>query len=156
MVMAARSKPDVRSKPETIASDLPVSERVMLFCLASGTDWVRAGVRHATAQQVLLRGLIDRASTRARFKLTPLGRGVLAALLKPPVDDQGGWSRRAWRTRPHTLRRKSTNGTAVSTLAAARAGPLAGGGSSLIGFDERKDSPRSIKRRRINHHRQRL
>jgi hypothetical protein len=90
MVMAARSKPDVRSKPEAIAADLPVSERVMLFCLASGTDWVRAGVRHATAQQVLLRGLIDRASTRARFKLTPLGRGVLAALLKPPVDDQGG------------------------------------------------------------------
>jgi hypothetical protein len=26
--------------------------------------------------------------TRARFKLTPLGRNVLAALLKPPVDDQ--------------------------------------------------------------------
>jgi hypothetical protein len=31
---------------------------------------------------VLVRGLIDRASTRARFKLTPLGRDVLAALLK--------------------------------------------------------------------------
>jgi hypothetical protein len=90
MVMAARSKPDVRSKPETIAADLPVSERVMLFCLASGTDWVRAGVRHATAQQALGRGLINRATTRARFKLTPLGHDVLAALLKPPVNEQDG------------------------------------------------------------------
>jgi hypothetical protein len=90
MMMAARSNPDARVRSEVIAADLPVSERVMLFCLGSGTDWVRAGVRQATAEQVLVRGLIDRASTRARFKLTPLGRDVLAALLKPPVDDQGG------------------------------------------------------------------
>jgi hypothetical protein len=80
--MAARSKPDARVRPEVIAADLPVSERVMLFCLASGTDWVRAGVRHATAQQVLARGLVDRDPGPTRFKLTPLGRDVLAALLK--------------------------------------------------------------------------
>jgi len=35
-------------------------------------------------------GLIDRASTRARFKLTPLGRDVRAALLRPPVNEQDG------------------------------------------------------------------
>jgi len=29
----------------------------MLFCLASGTDWERGGVTHATAQQLLVRGL---------------------------------------------------------------------------------------------------
>jgi hypothetical protein len=79
-----------RLKPETIASDLRVSERIMLFCLASGTDWERGGVTHATSQHLLLRGLIDRASTAARFKLTPLGRGVLAALIKPPIDEQDG------------------------------------------------------------------
>jgi hypothetical protein len=80
----------VRIKPETIASDLRVPERMMLFCLARGTDWERAGVTHATPQHLLLRGLIDRASTSARFKLTPLGRDVLAALLKPPVNEQDG------------------------------------------------------------------
>jgi hypothetical protein len=90
MVMTARLKPDARVRPEVIAADLPVSERVMLFCLASGTDWVRAGVRHATTQRVLGRGLIDRATTRARFKLTPLGHDVLAALLKPPINEQDG------------------------------------------------------------------
>jgi hypothetical protein len=79
-----------RLKPETIASDLRVPERMMLFCIASGTDWERAGVTHATPQHLLLRGLIDRASTPARFKLTPLGRDVLAALIKPPIDEQDG------------------------------------------------------------------
>jgi hypothetical protein len=72
----------VRKTPANIASELRVPERVMLFCLASATDWERAGVTHATAQHLLLRGLINRASTPARFKLTPLGRDVLAALLK--------------------------------------------------------------------------
>jgi hypothetical protein len=35
---------------------------------------------------LLLRGLIDRASRPVRFKLTPLGRDVLAALLKLRQD----------------------------------------------------------------------
>jgi hypothetical protein len=76
--------------PAKIASDLRVPERIMLFCLASGTDWERAGVTHATAQQLLVRGLIDRNQSAGRFKLTPLGRDVLAALVKPPADEQDG------------------------------------------------------------------
>jgi len=28
--------------PDTIAAELTVLERVLLFCLASGTDWVKA------------------------------------------------------------------------------------------------------------------
>src|SRR5215471_596899 len=83
-----RPKSDALLTPQALASH-SVQERVLLFCLASGTDWERAGVTHATAQQVLVRGLIDRASTRARFKLTPLGREVLAALLRPPVGERG-------------------------------------------------------------------
>ena len=79
-----------RLKPETIASDLRVSERVMLFCLASGTPWEQAGVSHATPQHLLLRNLIDRHHAGARYKLTPLGREVLAALLRTPVDEQDG------------------------------------------------------------------
>jgi hypothetical protein len=77
-----------RLKPETIASDLRPPERMMLFCLASGTDWEHAGVLHATPQHLLLRGLIDRAPTPARVKLTPLGRAVFDALIKQPVDEQ--------------------------------------------------------------------
>jgi hypothetical protein len=79
-----------RLKPETIASDLRVPERKMLFCLASAAPWERAGVTHATAQQLLVRGLVDRHQSAGRFKLTPLGRDGLAALLKPPVDEQDG------------------------------------------------------------------
>ena len=33
--------------PQSLAS-LSVQERMLLFCLASGTDWERAGVIHAT------------------------------------------------------------------------------------------------------------
>ena len=76
--------------PAKIASDLRVPERIMLLCLASGTDWERAGVRHATAQQLLVRGLVDRDQSAGRFKLTTLGRDVLAALLRPPIDEQDG------------------------------------------------------------------
>jgi hypothetical protein len=76
-----------RAGPKTIASDLRVPERIMLFCLASGTDWERAYVTHATAQHLLVRGLIDRDPGPARFKLTPLGRDVLSALIRPPEQD---------------------------------------------------------------------
>jgi hypothetical protein len=40
---------------------------------------------------LLLRNLIDRDHAGARFKLTPLGRDVLGALLKPPIDES--WRR---------------------------------------------------------------
>jgi hypothetical protein len=38
----------------------------------------------------LVRGLVDRDQSAGRFKLTPIGRDVLAALIKPPVDEQDG------------------------------------------------------------------
>jgi len=76
-----------RPSPAKIASDLRVL-RIMLFCLSSGTDWERAGVTHATAQHPLVRGLIDRNQSAGRFRLTPLGCDVLAALIKPPVKEQ--------------------------------------------------------------------
>jgi hypothetical protein len=78
------------TKPENIASDLRVQERVMLFCLGSGTPWEQAGVTHTTPQHLLLRNLIDRDRAGARFKVTLLGRDVLAALLRRPADEQDG------------------------------------------------------------------
>jgi hypothetical protein len=64
------------SSPAKIASDLRVPERIMLFCLASGTPWEQVGVTHTTPQHLLLRNLIDREHGGSRFKLTPLGRDV--------------------------------------------------------------------------------
>jgi hypothetical protein len=46
---------------------LDVEERLMLFCVASGTDWLRAGIRGAVARTILV--------------LTARGRAVLAVLL---------------------------------------------------------------------------
>jgi hypothetical protein len=67
--------------PHSIAAALTVPERVLLFCLASDTDWVKAGVTHATAQRMMVRDLIEREHA-ASFRLTDQGRAMLAALLK--------------------------------------------------------------------------
>jgi hypothetical protein len=64
----------------SIAAELTVPERLLLFCLASDTDWQAASVTHATAQHMMVRGLIEREAA-SRFKLTDQGRAVLAALL---------------------------------------------------------------------------
>jgi len=69
-----------RPTPEMIAEGLTVPERIMLFCVASGTDWQKAGVTHMVAQQVLIRGLIDRRGANS-YVLTDQGRIVLEALL---------------------------------------------------------------------------
>jgi hypothetical protein len=72
-----------KSKPtaESIAAALTVPERLLLFCLASNTDWQAASITHATAQQMMVRGLIERDQAASRFVLTDQGRAVLAALI---------------------------------------------------------------------------
>ena len=67
--------------PQSIAAALTVSERLLLFCLASGTDWQAASITHATAQQMMVRGLIEREAA-TRYVLTEQGRAVLAAVLE--------------------------------------------------------------------------
>jgi hypothetical protein len=66
---------------ESTAAGLTVPERVLLFCLASGTDWQKAGVTHATAQCLMVRGLIERTAAGS-YLLTEEGRAVFAALLE--------------------------------------------------------------------------
>jgi hypothetical protein len=68
--------------PETIAAGLAVPERILLFCLASDTDWRSAGVTHTTAQHLLVRGLIGRDRTGTRYVLSDQGRAVLATFLE--------------------------------------------------------------------------
>ena len=64
----------------TIAAELSVSERVLLFCVASGTEWTRAGVTGATATAMMVKGLIERSSA-GDLNITKNGRAVLDALL---------------------------------------------------------------------------
>ena len=59
----------------------PLPERILLFCLASGTDWQAASIMRVTAQHLMVRGLIERHAA-TRFVLTEQGRAVLAAMLE--------------------------------------------------------------------------
>jgi hypothetical protein len=66
---------------ESIAASLTVSERVLLFCIESNTDWANAGITGATARIMQVKNLIERDQKATRFVLTEQGRTVLAALL---------------------------------------------------------------------------
>jgi hypothetical protein len=81
-----------------IAADLSTPERILLFCLASGTEWAEAGVTGATVTAMVVRGLVDRDAA-ARLVLTPDGRVVLNALLGAlrPADRAGGQPERLHR-----------------------------------------------------------
>jgi hypothetical protein len=63
------AKPTLNS----IAAALAVPERILLFCLASDTDWQKAGVTHATAQVMLGKNLVERNQAATRFVLTERG-----------------------------------------------------------------------------------
>jgi hypothetical protein len=67
--------------PDTIAAGLSVPERVLLFCLASDTDWLKASVSPVTVRHMLVRNLVER-NHAGQLALTEQGRAVLAALLK--------------------------------------------------------------------------
>ena len=50
-------------RPEDIAAELTPPKRVLLFCVASGTDWGRFGIQSATVQLAILRDLVERDPT---------------------------------------------------------------------------------------------
>ena len=73
-----------RPKPYSAAvqaAALSVPERVLLFCVASGTDWERAGITDTMVTATVIKGLIAREPTGGLY-LTKEGRAVLAALLQ--------------------------------------------------------------------------
>ena len=55
---------------------------MLVFCLATDTDWQAAGITHAIAQHMMVRGLVERDTSATSYRLTDQGRAVLAALLK--------------------------------------------------------------------------
>jgi hypothetical protein len=68
-------------KPESIAAGLSVPERILLFCLASGTDWQKAAVTGETVTVMMVKALVERDAA-GRLSLTNEGRAALAALMK--------------------------------------------------------------------------
>ena len=54
---------------QSIAANLLISERVLLFCIASRTDWVGAGVPNASVEMMIVLGLIERNHTET-YRLT--------------------------------------------------------------------------------------
>jgi hypothetical protein len=64
--------------PDTTA--LGVRERMLLFCVASGTDWQRAGVTGETVTALIVRGFLVRDG-KGKLALTDDGRAALRALL---------------------------------------------------------------------------
>jgi hypothetical protein len=74
-----RGRMAAKQTAETIAAELTVPERLLLFCLASDTDWQAASITHATAEHMMVRGLIERDHAAMRYVLTDQGRAVLGA-----------------------------------------------------------------------------
>ena len=62
------------------AAPLSVRERMLLFCVASATDWQWAGITSDTVACLVVRGLLVR-DERGRLMLTDRGRNALRALL---------------------------------------------------------------------------
>jgi hypothetical protein len=82
----ARNVRQPRPTPQTIfgTHTLTVPERVLLFCIASDTDPVKAGVPHSIAQVLISKNLVGKDRT-GRHVLTELGRGVLQSLIKAGI-----------------------------------------------------------------------
>jgi hypothetical protein len=80
---------DVAKAPTSadIAAGLSVAERVLLFCIASGTDWSKVAT-HSSVRHMIVCNLIDRAG--GGYVLTPQGRAVLNVLVQPPENEQDG------------------------------------------------------------------
>jgi hypothetical protein len=74
------AKPPKLDDPVAQAAALNIPERLLLFCIASKTEWARAGITGATATAMVVRGLIERDAA-GELALTKQGRAILAALL---------------------------------------------------------------------------
>jgi hypothetical protein len=66
--------------PIETAAALRVSERMLLFCVASNTDWKHSAIPSEIVTTMVVKGLFDR-DTAGVLTLTDRGRAVLRAML---------------------------------------------------------------------------
>jgi hypothetical protein len=76
--MSKRPAKSTAADAATPALNIP--ERLLLFCVASGTDWEHAGITGATVTAMVVRGMIAR-DAGGGLTLTPQGRAAFDALL---------------------------------------------------------------------------
>jgi hypothetical protein len=71
-----------KSKPIAIlgVDSLSVSERVLLFCVASNTDPIKAGV-NSSIQVMIVKNLL-KSDQAGQLAITDFGRRVLESLIK--------------------------------------------------------------------------
>jgi hypothetical protein len=74
------NRPPKKQAREPAAQALSIPARLLLFCVASGTDWERAGIPRATITTMVVRGLIER-DVAGGLTITKEGRALLRALL---------------------------------------------------------------------------
>jgi hypothetical protein len=67
-------------RDEAIGAGLSPAMRILLFYVASHTEWLRAGITEATVWHMLVRNLVERHAAGG-LALTDEGRAVLAAML---------------------------------------------------------------------------
>ena len=80
--MKAPRKPEAAklTMPAEAAAALRVSERMLLFCDASNTDWKHPAIPGEIVTTMVVKGLIERNAAGA-LTLTDRGRAVLRAML---------------------------------------------------------------------------
>ena len=66
--------------PRADVARLSVRERVLLLCVASSTDWQRAGVPGETVTGMIVKGLVVRGAV-GQLELTDRGRVTVLAML---------------------------------------------------------------------------
>jgi hypothetical protein len=85
MLEATMSKRPAKPTADVPAA-LTIPERILLFCVASGTDWEHAGITGATVTAMVVRGLIERDAAGG-LTLTPQVRAAFLEL-PPPGDHE--------------------------------------------------------------------
>jgi hypothetical protein len=68
-------------RPTWGSTALTARERTLLFCVSSGTDWLRVGITGETVTALIVKGLLVRDAA-GRLALTDDGRAALQALLR--------------------------------------------------------------------------
>jgi hypothetical protein len=68
------------SMPAEAAAALRVSERMLLFCVASNTDWQHTTIPGEIVTTMVVKGLIER-DAGGHLSLTDRGRAILRAML---------------------------------------------------------------------------
>jgi hypothetical protein len=69
----------VARKPEAVAAELSVPERILLFCIASGTDWQRAGVTGETGARSRPSNLVANYSDSTRSQIERMAAPLCAS-----------------------------------------------------------------------------